>query len=238
MEKILNEILTWDGAHLGVYPETAIIYKEKIYDREYCCIQLTDGRVYGMLVQTKNMLPCIIDELRPLFNIERRGLHRIKLNRKEYVIYYTPLSTHEKIIPDLPLNKIDKPERLRKEIQNAIVFCDVLSLANTGIQSLRVRDTKVFNINDINTTVTRPNQIYDYSIISGPLFNKWFGEQASLTDICWNMICPNIINENADETHIVLSSLRSAVQNVINKYDPNYIWLSYFIIDRLRRRIQ
>jgi hypothetical protein len=78
------------------------------------------------------------------------------------------------------------------------------------------------------------------------LFNKWFGEETSLGEIIKEMVERKNINTNhisvKEETKIVdlaqiSSEIRYKVDDIIKKYNNEYVWYSYFIVDRISRHL-
>ena len=259
MTTILNNQLRWDGNYLGSFLDciTNTWLSEGIH---YYSLTLPDGWspeftsgiIYCTMKCTKGTFPCIVEEIKPLFGIRRRGIHRITINYKEYILYFVPISLNNEIIWETPLVRLDGKHLLRKnsifrhEVQKIIAFCDVLALCNTNESCIRIRQgTGDFfvpvAVND-NTTSISKKEAYDYSILTKTIFNKWFGEETAIDDIVKEIAgyqstqVPSFGKDN-NNLVTVTTTIRDKIDNIIRKYDTNYIWYSYFIIDRLSRHL-
>ena len=220
---------------------------------------LDSGVIYCMAQCTKDVFPCIVEDIKSIFGIPRRGVHRIIIDGKHYIIYYVPISVKGEIVWETPLTRLDskhllrKNPNFRKEVQKAIAFCDILSLSSTGEPSIRIRpgvdgEYIPITVNEINTSIVKGNT-YDFSILNKTLFSKWFGEETSISDIVKEMmhyqskqmptqnIIPLIDPNPNDNLATISTEIRSKVDKVINQYDRNYIWYSNFIVDRMSRHL-
>ena len=153
MIDILNDRLLWDGSHLGYHPETRIIGKwelqgtiySKIYLGKGWSENLSEGNIYCIMLETKDLFPCIVEDIKELFGITKRGIHRITISGKEHIIYYVPVSIGGEVIWETPLNRLDSKHPLRndpifrRDVQRVIAFCDIMALCGTGESSIRIR---------------------------------------------------------------------------------------------------
>jgi len=255
----LNNVLKWDGTHLGSY--VGVITQRWIGEgMTYNGITLPDGWgeedrnrggiIYCMMTMTKDTFPCIVEDIKSIFGIARRGIHRINIDNKEYLIYYVPMTVDGKIIWETPLNRIENKHPLRsnvkfrREIQKMIVMCDILALTGTGEASIRIRpgvnnEFIPISVNEKATTINKETS-YDFSVITKTIFLKWFGETTSVNEIAKELLDNSVkrygmITE--DNMVIITSEIRSNIEKIIEKYDVNYIWYSYFIIERISRYI-
>lgn len=269
MTNILNNRLSWDGSHLGDHHGTRIIYKWEVQGSTYTGIYLPEGwcnkigagNIYCVAMQSKGLFPCIVEDIKELFGIPRRGIHRITIGNQEYILYYVPISHRGEVIWETPLNRLDAKHGLRsnpkfrRDVQKLIAFCDILSLCGTGEPSIRIRpgingQYIPINTNVKTTLISSPKGInYDYSIITKTLFCKWFGETTSIHDVVKEMVhyqsgrsMSNIPiaqsgNGNFDNLALISVGMRSKIDSIIRRYDGNYIWYSNFIVDRMSRHL-
>ena len=261
-KSILNDYLPWNGSHLGCY--TDIILKQ--WTREgsnYCVIilpkgwyaSLTDkqlslgeGILYCTYVCTKNVFPCIVEELKPLFGLAKRGIHRITIDNREYILYYVPITVSGELIWETPLSRLDLRHPVRNdplfrfEIQKIIAFCDLLSLSNTneshilirpGISTIEASTTYVpINSNENATTIVRAPQ-NNFSIISKVLFTRWFGEETPLDTIIKNMVSYS----SKDNLTVITTRLRDQLTNIVTKYDRTMLWYVHFVLGRISKQL-
>ena len=267
--------MKWDGSHLGSY--TGIIKRKwKDGSNTYYELELPSlpfnfkddqslslkSEVFCIGIMTKSLFPCIVEEIKSLFNIPRRGIHRITIDNKEYIIYYVP-SCNGEIIQEKSLFHQEETDKLRrnnefkKAMQRLLAFCEIMSLDDVTESTILIRqeNNKYIPINshEMETSIMKED-LYDGSIISETLFFSWFGEETSINDIVKEMtgfytkppvslqqgcVLPNYIyktcNLETNNLHIITSEIRSATEKIIRKYDLNYVWYSRFIIDRISR---
>lgn len=291
---ILNNLLKWDGTHLGSHVN-AITHQWSLEGIRYYGITLsmdavhiltefegtnyisqgagherkvtyqsetnksvpTIGTIFCTALCTKDVFPCIVEDIKVIFGLPRRGVHRIIIDNKDYILYYVPITIEGRVIWETPLSRLDtkhllrKDPNFRKEVQKIIAFCDILALCNTGEAMIRIRPGTnagyvPISINETSTAISKGN---DYSIITKTLFSKWFGEETSLNDIVKEMVnyrtrtppqcfqIPNIEGKEpiTNNLAVVTADIRNKVDNVIKLYNNNYIWYSYFIVDRMSR---
>ena len=264
---IINNMLKWDGSHLGSY-RGVLTHIWMMDGIKYHGITLPDynnGIIYCTAVCTKDVFPCIVEDIKDIFGLTRRGIHRITIDNKEYILYYVPISSKGQVFWETPLNRLDSKHILRrnlefkKEVRKIIAFCDILALSSTGEPSIRIRHGSEgkyipISVNESATTIVKfsTGSDYDYSILSKTLFSKWFGEEISINHVVKDIITsctlawasptsnvPMIINPdiNANNLVIISSEIRNRIDEIIRKYDSSYIWYSYFIIDRMSRHL-
>ena len=264
---ILNNRLKWDGSHLGSY-RGAVTHQWSLEGSCYYGITLPigwsqdhpAGVIYCTATCTKDVFPCIVEDIKSIFGVARRGVHRITLDNREHLIYYVPISVKGEIVWETPLNRLDSKHPLRhnsvfkKEVQKIIAFCDILALCSTGEPSIRLRpgvnnDFIPISINE-STTAIKKSDGYDYSILTKALFSKWFGEETFIHDIVKDMVgyqltrntepkIPLIKGSELDRNDlaVITCGIRSKVDEVIKRYDSNYVWYANFIVDRLSRHL-
>lgn len=260
---ILNNELPWDGSHLGSFVE-AITSQWSVGGINYYGLTLPSGWstiypggiIYCNLSHTKDAFPCIVEDLKSLFGLPKRGVHRINIDNKEYVLFFVPISINGNVIWETPLNQLDNKHALRRDlkfrrnVQKLIAFCDILGLVGTSETAIRIRQGTGNEMIPINTNETTTSIIksdtYDYSILTKTLFTKWFGEETSLGEVIKEMVQPNspeykfpIIRkeENTFNLSHISYEIGRKVGKIIKKYNRNYIWYRHFIVDRMSRHL-
>lgn len=234
---ILNNRLRWDGTDLGSYPATIITNIWKIDNVTYFGLTLEEGIIYCHMNKRKDYLPFIIDEIKTLFNISRIGLHRINIGNVDYVLEYVPVTINGEVVWETPLNYLDNSHLLRKddyfmyEMQKILVFCDILALTSSTESHIIIRqgvdDTYQPINNNVYSTMINKKIAQNFSILTKKMMTQW--GKTSRSEIAKNML--GVTNVNLLNIHIF--ELRDKVEKIINKYDKNYIWLSYFITTRI-----
>lgn len=262
---IINNRLQWNGDYLGEY-SGIITTKWTLKKIKYCGITLPQGWskdnllpggiIYCIFSRSKNMFPYIVEDIKTVFEINRRGIHRITIDKKEYILYYIPITLRGEVIWETPLNKIDSNHGLRKDdkfkvdVRRLVAFCDILALSNTAEYNIHIRPGTnesfiPINVNECSTTISRETE-YDYSILTKSLFYTWFGEHISIGDVVKDIIYDQSLNNSfgiqisqidPDNIAIISAALRTKIDEIIKRWDANYIWYSSFIIDRMCRHL-
>jgi len=238
---ILNNYLKWDNTHLGIYEENVIIGVLNHNDIIYHSIRINNGIIYCIAVKTKNLFPCIVEDIKDIFGIKRRGIHQIKLGLNDYILYYVPVSTYSEIINETPLSHLDRNHELRidKEFSNNVrkllAFNDILSLSDTSEKNIIIRkdENNIFipiGTNIITTSIIKGK---DHSVLPNAIFTKWFGEKFMISNIIYEMIS----NKNHKTLSMLIGDIRTEINKIIYKYDSDYIWYSCFIIERLSNHL-
>lgn len=239
---IINDRLLWDGSEIE---EVKIISMEKlIIDKmTFFKLKLEDGYVYGLGKKFGTYLPFIVDELRELFGLRRRGLHKFKYKSINYIIYYLSVNENNDIVWETPLNKISKSHPFRKDpiminyIRKLLVFCQILGLSNTAESTILIRtDNKnsfwPINSNDSKTIYEEIDYKY-LSVINKTISNNWLNEDYNPQNTISLLI--NIKNNN--NISVIIEHYRTAIETIIKKYDKNLIYITYGIIETLTSMI-
>ena len=267
MTNVLNNRLLWDGSHLGWHRGTRIRCKWEQEGTKYTRIDVEEGwsegmpggSIYCIAMCSKDLFPCIVEDIKRLFDIPRRGVHRIGIGGREYILYYVPISVRGEIIWETPLSRLDSRHPLRsdpifrRDVQRVIAFCDILALCGTGEPSIRIRPGAhgkftPISVNEKTTAIMKESN-YDYSILSKTLFSKWFGEKTSICDVVKDMVkyqsvrqqngvpIPHSPGGSSDNLAVISAGMRNKIDKIISSYDSKYIWYSYFVVDRMSRHL-
>lgn len=265
---VINNLLSWDGSELenNVDVKLGIQWNNdgRICQEILCPVgwmgYQKECKIYCIITVLKDLFPCIVEDLKPLFGLPRRGIHRITIQGKKYIIYYVQLSNKNEIMWEKTVDKLETKHQLRQDprfrklMQKTILFSELLSLSNTTESKIGIRygtnnEYIPISYNETSTTVAKSYK-YDHSILTKTIIFKWFGESTNISDIVKEMvyykIIPRIgvpgrlripmINESGSDPLVILTAnLRSKIDAVIKNYDPTYIWYSNVIIGRLSR---
>ena len=246
--EIINNKLSWNGDFIGEYDKTIILSNWQIRNIKYYALWLNleqiSGIVYCSHVRTNSLLPCIIDDIKQLFNIDRRGNYRIKIGGFHYIIYYIPISNYNVAMWETPLHqlKLDDPVRnnhsFKLNVQKLLAFCHILGLVGTSESAFLIRklNNDVYTVINTNLRETAFNKNYDYQVVSLALFKRWFNQ-----DVDMNIVITNFLNYHDDycglfntyglgQTH---AHIITEIDKIVKKYDKTYIWLSSYVIERL-----
>jgi hypothetical protein len=239
---ILNNTLSWDGTLLGRFNQI-IANKWLLEDEFYYGLKYNDGIIYCKCIPTKDTFFSIVEDIKPLFKIPRRGHHKIIMDDIEYIMYDIPIKD-DKIVWETPVNKLDKKHRFRKDtnfkksMQEILLFCDIMALTQVSERFITIRSCindqfVLTNVNTKTTVIKKENVNNQFCEINKTLTFRWFNE-----DDCTPIVKRMIDYKEEDTMAVVLSNYRNNIDAIIYKYDNKYIWYSYFIIDRLSKYLQ
>lgn len=259
----INNSLLWDNSHLGVFNKV-ISDQRSIGMIKYFEITLPQGKIFCRMKRAKNLFPCILEEIKKAFDIPHQGIHRITIGKKEWLLYYVPISATGEVIIEDCLSKIENKNVLRKdqtfrgEVRKTIVFCEILSLSNTRESSIYLRQGVNNNYVpiSINESLAKLNNAttHDFSILTKVLLTNWFEDEMTPSIIVKELIAAAILKINnsfynklcsenkmdkyvSEETDLSvnISRIRYKIDEIIKEYDNNFIWYSFFIINRIMR---
>src|SRR5579872_4194413 len=78
--------ILWDGSFLGLYPRTIIVSSTVVAKLTYWHLNL-DGREIRVAARAvKDAFPCIVDELKTIFGLQKIGTHLIKVGGRLYLL--------------------------------------------------------------------------------------------------------------------------------------------------------
>jgi len=231
-------MLKWDGSDLGSY-ENIIKHQWSYENNKYYELLISSNVVYCMGKSIKTLFSCIVEEMKQIFGIYRRKFHTITLDSKKYIIYNVEVNDKYEIISDIPINKIDKNNRIlsdiKRKIQKVIIFSDIMYLNDIKQSLIIIKNLgNMYTTTNINTYKYKNIIGNDGTTISKSLFNRWFDEKTSLGMLMKEMV--NYEKEKCDEKNrlnTVLFNIKNKTDNIINKYDKEFIWYSNLIIDRI-----
>lgn len=140
-----NNFFKWDGSYLGQVERKDIEWELKTKRGKYFKIKIDGNDITCQFKTSKTALPCIIDELKPLFGLEKLGTHYVKINTTKYILIRTKLFVDMGgIEEDYGLNELVKnkevfDEDFIKKVQKIYIFRNILNVSSTFDRSIRVR---------------------------------------------------------------------------------------------------
>ncbi len=263
-QPILNNTLDWDGGDLG----NAVIVHQWVYNKDrYYTVRLVENEeertLHPGVIHCKidkghsNSFVCLIEEIKDLFGVYRRGVHRVTINKKQVLLYYVPLTAAEtssdigsdNIIYERIMCSLSRKDELRsdpefrKDIQKLLAFCQITGLSGTSERNIVLRyDSTRESYLPVNVNNAPVKSKRDRHALSMKVFDEWFGEHTNINDIVREMVgykiysisTAGIIEDNMLRT---LYCMRESIDTTIQKYDPRYIWYSNVIVNKLSQSI-
>lgn len=237
-------MLKWDGSFLGEYPSSVILQKWYIGNVLYYGMILGNEFVYATVHRVKDTFALIVNDLKEVFGLSKRALHYITFSGSMYILYPVPMTSNGTLIWEVSLNQLPLNHSLRSnndfkdEVRKLFVFCDLLSLSGSDETNIIIQSNLIaINNNDTKTTISK-ELVRDFSILSSSVIKRWFDENIFIEYIVRDMInYHKQYSGDSNEFEFMMFNLRSRIENIIQKYDGNYIWYTNFVMDRVSRYI-
>lgn len=246
MERCFNDILQWDGVHIGTFDKSIILNEWKEKNKQYWILRIFHNGQPGYIVCSRigetSLFPLIVEDIKSIFGMQRQGAYRIRIERKKYIIFYAAVTADGQLIQEPTLSEIDIKSPLRSdpslthEIRKSFMFCDLLALQWTTESAIILRPVDASYIPIVvNTKATTLNKETGKTslMLSKLLYNRWFGENIEPLAVIADMIAlPDIKSNDISE---FLADIRKQIDDIVKKYDDSYIWYSSCILDRITR---
>lgn len=220
-------IFCWDGSSLGEHPQSVVVQSTVVGKITYWLLEINNERALCSVKKSIGTYMCVVDEMKPLFGLQKLGTHRIKI-KKEYVLTREVEGEDGKPVIDPVLSTIpaERVESVRTEVQKILAYRDLLGIASSFERNIVLRDNCPISVREYSTVLDKSNT----GILSKRLLDKWFVERE---------VCEVIkkIAEYRGNPQRCVANLRERMEGVINRVDKEWIWYSGFIVDRLMRRL-
>lgn len=249
----VNEILPWDGSDLGSFKSSII---KKIIEDKWTVLNLSKNKqIYKKykISPTKNIklitllnskyseFNLLIENIKPLFGLMKRGTHTLKIDKKRYIIYYIPFDhKNNQLTNEINLSELDHDNFLRKDpqfilsVQNIFIFRELLLLCNNHEKNILIRK---FEMSDhiIYHPVSQQEKNYKINekrkqqIIPSTIYRKWFKYNDKKTVLI--TILKQIYQE--DQISTIIFTIQEKLEQIIKNFNPKYSLYGQEIINRL-----
>lgn len=184
MMPIHNELtldIEWNGKQIND-PSDKIIWTEKILNVNYCHIQLDDENIlYAEIRQCINLLPIVIDEIKPVFGLNKLGTLWFKHAGYHYMLIKADIFPESREIivrKKLKIFSISSlNENLINQIRKIFAFKEMLGITSNNESNILIIDQKAISCNEFSIK----NGEHE-SCLSNTLIDKWF-KNINLNDI-------------------------------------------------------
>ena len=223
----------WDGSDITdlLKNENTTIYEGKNEKKKYWIIENEDITETVGVKSSSHMTPSLIDELKPIFNLEKVGTHWGKLNGKIYILFSLEREKNE-ILQELTLDKYKYDKRLEKEIRKIFLFRELLGVSQNFEKDIILRKKNLY-IQPISFHEANIKPSTSGKVLSNLILEKWFIEKDLDQAVCEFFEIDNLENVNN-----VLLPLKDKLEKVITRVDPNSIMYVDEILSRIRSRLQ
>ena len=196
-----------------------------------------------MRTATYGTIPCLIDELKPIFQLEKVGMHyfsRSKLatspskkSTKYCILLKVLLNEKGQIIHDLPLESYYH-QKITYEIQKIFLFRELLGITKSYEKSivLRITETKNRYVVPISFYESNMEPCKNTKIVSDKIIEKWF------SDIAFDVFVKQFFKvKTIEDIPNTIYAFRNKLSEVVTRYDSEYITFVTEIVSRLTSRL-
>nr|QBK91509.1 MAG: uncharacterized protein LCPAC302_01290 [Pithovirus LCPAC302] len=229
-------MFSWDGSDISSLLSNADIYETKYNKIKYWLIQYEyDDNIFEEVCiarSCKYSTSCLIDELKPIFGLQKLGTHRLKYKNGTMLLIKCARTGEGYIKEELNLNKIDTfTPLLVLQIQEIFAFRELLGVTRSFNSSIILRESKrtVYPVSfyDPNMLTT------DKKIIPFSVLERWF-KNTTIDEVVKRILKVRDINKLST----VLHNLRNQIEEVINRVDRTSIFYKNCIMNRITERLQ
>jgi hypothetical protein len=244
--------MQWNGSFIGVIKKSQILNIIKFKGDTYWKLTHNENTVYCLSKQSKNVYPCIIDELKPIFNIQKLGTHWCKLGSRIFILTRVLEINKDNINTDIRLNELQWSDPMFNEkIRMIFAFRELLGITVSTGNSIRVRQDErllgrnadTSSLSDVRyTNITsnlweywdpvsfrEPNFCFERSVLSkATLKNVYSNEYNKLLKYVHCLV--NVRNNKDIKT--VLLRLQGNIENVISRVNINDSWINNELLMR------
>lgn len=221
--KTSGKTLSWNGTFLGTYGINCIKKEEKtVLKNNLATIRTSSFHTTCVIRRSQDpVLVCLLDELKVCFGIEKIGTHHIQIGNIIYVMFrYDPNF--------FPLKeRFEADEDFKEKMRILICYRMLLRIPNTNNSSFLVVESKG-KYRPISFVESKSCLDISPKAPSIRFLNKWFGTKDISSEIL--SIFPKRVWEEWSE---FLLGFRSKIQDKICEIDPDYVWFTSFVIERM-----
>ena len=252
-ESLLNvddkskEDLLWNGSYLGEIYEEDIKVEQEIGNSKYWCVKIYDQEVICIARTISSAIPCIIDELKEIFDIPKLGTHYLKYKHNLYILIrprWTITTESNETIQEEETLKMCRSKRLnteefRKKVREMYTFRDTLGITKTYDSSILVRWLKYTDEEGLIRYLPFPMSFYepninmsDEMILPQTVYDKWFDDYTP------GFILKNMLKAYTEsDVGNVVTRTRFDIAKTINRIEPKLIYLESYISNRISARL-
>ena len=226
----------WDGSNVTDIISKSDIYQGKYNDKIYWMIKYDNNKIIEEVIciikSCKNTIPCLIDELKPVFGLPKLGTHWFIYKKKMKMLIKCVRTKKGYIKEEITLNKIEVCTRLLiLQIQEIFTFRELLGVTCSYESSIIIRESKnsIYPISYYDPNMT----IKDVKVIPFTVLNKWF-KGTSIDNVVKRLLKIYKIDRIGE----VLYNIRNKIEKIIERVDKRAISYKTCIINRITERLQ
>lgn len=175
---------------------------------------------------------CLIDEIKPLFNLKKIGTHWAHYGSKKLLFLRVALDKHQRIIYDLTLDKTEWKPQLESEVRKIFAFRELLGMSKSYESSIIVRIKKV-SVDVISFYDPNMEPSYIDNVIPKTVQEKWF-KTVTMDQEIQNLVGIYSLEKLGEK----LFQWRLKLTQVFQRCDPEAILFLDEILSRISGKMQ
>lgn len=228
----------WNGTDVTELLKHAEIYEADYNKKRYWYIKLLYGdkelTEYCMVRACKGTIPCLIDELKPIFRLPKLGTQWCIFKGKYKQLIRCVKNRDGSVREDLKLTQMgrkDIDDLLTLQVQEIYTFRELLGITRSSDSSIILRKRRGILY---AVSFYEPNMlIEDKKVIPYSVLEKWFGE------VGMEEVVKRITKiKSIDQLTVRLHEIRGLIEKAINRVDKNNIGYVSAVSNRIAERVQ
>lgn len=244
-------MLKWDGTDITPLISKSSVYEGKHLKTKYWLIHIPDSDKEKGFSETciakgsKNNIPCLIDELKPIFGLQKLGTHWCKHKGKYMILIRCVKTPDDHIKQELTLDKIDVRKNtssdssegsrmglLKLQIQEIFAFRELLGISCSFESSILIREYKnsIYPISQSEASMSFNDT---KCRVPETMLNKWF-EETNIDTVVARILKIHDLRYMTE----VLNDIGTKIESVIERLDRTLIAYKDGIVSRITERLQ
>ena len=237
----------WDGSDVTEFikDETTHIHEAQSEKRMYWIIE-RENEIETVLAKTStHTFACLVDELKPVFGLEKMGTHWVKLHGKIYILFKPEKDRKNVILEELTLNeyKNDKNDKhknheykydknFEREIRKIFLFREIVGVPRNTEKNviLRIKGLYVQPISFYEANLKPDNS---GKVLSNIILDRWF------KDVDLDKAVADFFQiTSIERINDVLLPLHQKLEEIVKRTGPSSVMYVDEILSRIRHRLQ
>lgn len=235
----INNMFNWDGSQIflenmileeGIYNKTIYWRIHYIYEKEQ------KEEICEVKKSSNKSIPCLIDEIKPIFDLKKIGTHWTKYKGKYLILLKVDLDENRSIKYHLSLDLYKYNQKIEKEIQKIFAFRDMLGMSRSYEKSIILKDINSKKLKYmVPVSFYEPNMTpsNDGKIIPNSVLEKWFHD-TTIDDVIKKMLKI----DKPEDIGSGLLKLRQNLENIVERCDRDSIMFVDEILTKIGSKLQ